>query len=215
MTSELTKACTRVDAARAKFESLTIELRKAEAVNRTAQGAAADERYEKNLILSRGGPRSAPGVKLPATALETAAAKTEQMLDAVRGRHMGAQAELASAEAQKLVLENKIINRWRDLRALEYRQLERDDAPPEVLAAKIAELRGATPHEMQVRIHQRFTVSALVRELLAQDDPAANGLRINTPGPILRGEVGGAAYEKIRARILAEAEDESSPLEAA
>src|ERR1019366_6233003 len=100
-------------------------------------------------------------------------------------------------------------------RVLEYSQLERDGAPPEVLAAKITELRSATPHEMQVRIHQRFTPSAQVRELLALDEPAVNGMRIDTPGDVLRGEVGGAAYEKLRAQILAEAEDESPPLQAA
>jgi hypothetical protein len=211
--SPLTRLRAAVTKAQAKFDTVSFELRKATEANRTAQGKAADERYERGLELSRGGPRRAPGDTPPPTALETAAAATEQKLQAVRGRHFIAQTALTNAEAALLDVENRIINRHRESLALQFKEAERNGASQNELAAIRAQLRAATPHEMQVRLNQRFTVSSLVREVLDDGDDGT-GLRLDVPGPVLRGEVG-PDYDQVRAAILAEAERESPPLAAA
>jgi hypothetical protein len=119
---------------------------------------------------------------------------------------------LKNAEAALLSLENRVLNDWRNTRAREYRQLERDGAPPEALAAALAELKLMCPDDTQVPINKRFSISSLVRDVLGD---RTGEVRLDTPVNVLRG---GSAngYEKRRAEILAAAEsDSTSPLEAA
>ena len=119
---------------------------------------------------------------------------------------------VSAAMAALLTVENGILTRWRDQQARTIRQLQLDGAPDEVVTPKIVELKLMCPPDTEVRLHQRFTLSALVREVL---DETPDALRIHTSIAELRGDQH-VGYEKRRAQILAQAEAESnSPLEAA
>jgi hypothetical protein len=199
------------NAKRDALETARIALRKAEIIARTAQGAARDERIEHSLVLSRGGPRPAPGYTPPPSALEIAAGAATVALESANSNHIIAETHLKNAEAALLAAENAILYTHRDRLAREFKEMERNGADPDVLAAKRSELRAITPPETAVRIHQRFTVSSLVREVL--DEPTVGGYDLNTPVHILSGIPATAEYERLRAQILAEAD--TSPLEAA
>lgn len=87
-----------------------------------------------------------------------------------------------------------------------HRELQNRDLTYLLIAAKLKELRTMTPPDTCVRIDQRFTISpqvALVLKNFALDD-------MNTPVNHLRGESAGADYERMRARILAQAAAEEA-----
>jgi hypothetical protein len=212
MSDSLSRARKQVDAARGKFATAKKAFHKAEDSLRLVQGTVADERYQRNLALSRGGPRPAPGYKAPPTPAEVAATTAQEKLDAAALAHSSADNELKTQEAVLLAAENKILDRWRQLRALELMELQRNDADAELIAGKLAELRTLCPSENSVRIHQRFVLSALVRDVLDRPDE----LLLDVPVDQLRGEGAGYAYEQARAAILAQAEAaHHQPLEAA
>jgi hypothetical protein len=208
----LAEARARIDAARETYDAAKIQWRDA---NRAAVAAKAPydaERHERSMQISRGGPRPAANFVPPKTAAALAADEAQAAFETAEMRMNNAQRALAAAESSLLAIENRILTRWRDQRAREYRQLQLNGAPDEVLAAKLAELRLMCPPNTCVRLHQRFTLSALVREVL---DEHPDVLQIDTPVSELRGETSGG-YEKRRAEILAAAEAESTqPLEAA
>jgi hypothetical protein len=200
--SPLSRARKQVEAARGRFDTAKRAFHKAEDGLRLVQGTVADERYQRNLALSRGGPRPAPGFKAPPTPAEVAATAAQEKLDAAAMAHSRAAYELQGAEVVLLAAENKVLDRWRQVRALEIMKLQRDDADAELIEAKLAELRAMCPSENSVRIHQRFTLSALVRDVLYRPDE----LLLDVPGDQLRGEGAGYAYEVKRTEILAQAE---------
>jgi hypothetical protein len=209
----LSQARSTVAAARGKFDSTKKAFHAAEAKLRTAQGAVGDDQYERQLLLGRGGPRGAPGHKAPATiALEAAAEAAQVKLTTAEISYAGAANELKQAESALLAAENRILDRWRTVRALEIMKLQRSDADAELIAQRLAELRVMCPPDTAVRIHQRFALSAIVRDVLG-DEPSE--LRLDVPVNELRGE-SHWDYETKRAEILAQAEStHDEPLQAA
>jgi hypothetical protein len=210
----LSQARSTVAAARGKFDSTKKAFHAAEAKLRTAQGAVGDDQYERQLLLSRGGPRGAPGHKAPATiALEDAAEAAQIKLTTAEISYTTAANELKQAESALLTAENRILDRWRTVRALEIMKLQRSDADAELIAQRLAELRLMCPEDTSVRIHQRFMLSSLVRDVLGD---RSDDLRLDVPVDQLRGG-DHWNYETKRAEILAQAESEAHnpPLEAA
>jgi hypothetical protein len=198
MTPSLTELREAVDRARAKLEGARAQHDKTVTTQRIAQGTLDSERHQRALSLSRGGPRAAPNAKLPKTPVEIAADSAQAKADAAEMQRDFAQNELAKAEAAVLTEENRILNKWRDTRAVAIKaaQLAGADA-----AEMIEALRAACPPDSMVRINQRFVLSALVREVLNE---FPDHLRVDTPSNILRGE-GHAGYEDLRAQILVSA----------
>jgi hypothetical protein len=200
-----------VEAATEKLEHMKAKWLKANRVAEVAHDAAEFERGEKVRMLELGGPRPGPGHKPPPTAREVAESEANSKLATARYQLATAKIEFNNAAADLLAAENRILNRWRHQRALEILELQRIDAAPELIAEKLAELRVLTPPDTCVRLDQRFTVSALVDSLLHDRRDAIN-VRVDE----LRGEIDTGTYEKRRAEVLAQAENDSvSPLEVA
>jgi hypothetical protein len=213
MNNNLTEARWNLDAARWNLDRAKAAWRDKKSAAAAASAVAAAERHERNMIISRGGPRPAPNFVPPKTAAQLAADEAQAACDGAEARMNSAQIALNAAAATLLAQENRILTRWRDSLARTIRQAQTEGWPDEIVAPLLADLRLMCPPDTVVRLHQRFTLSAIVREVL---DEQPHELHLHTPVDQLRGEVGGAAYEKKRAQILAEFETESpSPLEAA
>ena len=209
--NNLTEARDRIDAARETFDAAKIDWCAKSKAATLALAAFNVERQERAAVISRGGPRPLAGFVPPKSAAELAADAAHAAFNDAELRMNSAQRALAAAESSLLAIENRILNRVRDQLAREYRQLQLEGASDEVLAARLAELRVLCPPATAIRIHQAFTLSALVREVL---DEQPDVLHLHTPVNQLRGETAGG-YEKRRAAILAAAEETNSPLEAA
>ncbi len=140
-------------------------------------------------------------------------AEAARLLEEAQRRLDFATVALNHAGSALLQIENEILNKVRQALALEVRTLERTGEGSELIAAKIADLRSLTPHETNTRIHQRFTISSLVKSVLDDDTRPVFDIPVN----ILRGEGDSFNYDRRRAEILDQAEDESvaAPLEAA
>jgi hypothetical protein len=210
MNTSLTQLSASVEAKRKALDSARTVWLQAKDRHAAAKAAVDEEVYQAGLIRSRGGPRRLAGSTAPPTAAEIAATAAAQALAATELRLTSAKAALDNAEAALLIAENRILDRWRHLRALEIMELQRTDAAPVLIASKLSELRAMCPPDTVQRLHQRFKLSSLVRDVL---DDQPDSIHIDTPVDQLRGENGGD-YEAKRASILRESETDT-PLEAA
>jgi hypothetical protein len=201
MSDLLNEAREKVESYRGKFENSKVEWCSAKAAATVAQAAFNAERHERAMEVSRGGPRPAPNFVPPKTAAAIAADEAQVAFASAEAAMNSSQAALSAAQTALLSLENRVLNSWRNQLARTIRQLQLEGAD-EAMAEKLAELRVMCPPESCVRINQRFSLSALVREVL-DENPAE--LHLHTPVNELRGTEGGWAYEAKRAEILAAA----------
>jgi hypothetical protein len=210
MNDSLSQLRAKVDAARSAHERAKKHWCDKKNVAASKKAVWDAERYERAMIVSRGGPRPAPNFVPPKTQAEIAADAALSTLTTAEARMIEAHNAVNVAESKLLSAENAILSRWRDNLAREIRALQLTGIDDNELAAKLAELRLMCPPYMEVRINQRFALSALVREVL---DEQPDILHIDTPVSELRGEAH-IGYERRRAQILADAES-TTPLEAA
>src|SRR5580658_2618775 len=176
--SALTKLNADVESARETLTSKHTAWLNKKSKFAAAKAVADEERYQRGLALSMGGPRRAPGTTPPPTAAEIAETAAGEACDTAERERNSAQAAFNNAEAQKLAYENRKLTRARDLQAMAIKEAERTGAPQEVIEPMRAQLRMMCPPDTAVRIHQRCPYSSLVRDTL---DEQPHELHLDKP----------------------------------
>src|SRR5580658_7217170 len=177
MNDSLTQLRAKVDAARTTHDRAKEQWCDKKSAAAAANAVLTAEKYERAVDQSRGGPRSAAGFVPPKTAKQLAADAATAALDRSEIRMNDAARAMSAAQAALLFVENQILSRWRNSLARTIRQGQSEGWPDEIVAPLIADLKLMCPPDTAVRLHQRFTLSALVRDLL---DETPDVLRVNT-----------------------------------